>query len=113
MKKPVFIAHQLSGNLEANLQSAKMWCRWAIFVRDINPIAPYLTLMAILDEKDKNERDIGLGLGDEYIPTCDELWICGPKPSTDSYVWEEVEIAKFCHVIVVDYTDLILPENFH
>ena len=113
MKKRVFIAHQLSGDVQANLESAKRWCRWAIFVRDVNPIAPYLILMALLDEGDEHERVIGLILGDEYISMCKELWVCGPEPSQESHVWEEVNRAKSCGALVVDYTSLTLPAAFH
>ncbi len=113
MRKRVFIAHQIGGDVEANLRSAELWCRWAIYARDVNPIAPYLTLMAILDEKVEDERKIGLILGDEYIPICDEFWICGPVPSDDSHIWTEIEIAKEHKIKTVDYTGLILPEHFH
>jgi hypothetical protein len=113
MRKRVFIAHQLSGDLAANLESAKRWCKWAIYMRDVNPIAPYLILMYILDEKIEEERCTGLILGDEYIPMCDELWICGPLPSDTSHVWTEIEIAKEHKVKTADYTGLVLPSGFH
>lgn len=113
MRKRVFIAHQLSGDLIANLKSAKQWCRWAIFMRNANPIAPYLILMSVLDERDEDEREIGLALGDEFILTCVEFWICGPLPSDDSHVWEEARIAEQGRVKIIDYTGLILPTDFH
>jgi len=113
MRRRVFIAHQLSGDLEANLESAKLWCRWAIFMRDVNPVAPYLALMTFLSDEDKEERIIGLVLGDEYIETCNELWACGPLPSDDSHVWAEIELAERHKVKTVDYTGLFLPSHFH
>lgn len=113
MRKRVFIAHQLSGDLEDNLRSAKQWCRWAIFMRDVNPIAPYLSLIQILNEKEEDERETGLILGDEYIEICEELWVCGPLPSKDSHVWTEIKIAERETIKVVDYTGLILPADFH
>ena len=113
MRKRVFIAHQLSGDLQANLESAVLWCRWALFVRDVNPIAPYLTLIAILDEGIPGEREAGMTLGDEYIEGCDVLWVCGPKPRPESHVWEEIKTANNYNIQVVDYTDLILPADIH
>ncbi len=113
MSKRVFIAHQISGDIIANLKSVKQWCRWAIFMRNVNPIAPYLTLMSVLDEKIEEERELGLILGEEFITTCIEFWICGPLPSKNSHVWEEVRIAEQGRVKVIDYTGLILPPAFH
>ena len=113
MRKRVFIAHQLKGDVEANLESAKMWCRWAIFMRDVNPIAPYLALVSMLEEANEHEREIGLILGDEWIAMCDELWVCGPMPLPGSHVWEEIEIAKGDKIKTVDYTGLVLPAYFH
>ena len=113
MLKRVFIAHQLSGDLKPNLASAILWCRWAIIVKNVNPIAPYLSLMRILDESVEWERETGLLLGDEYIPMCTEFWMCGPVPHQESHVWEELKIAKKHNVTVVDYTGLTLPFAFH
>ncbi len=113
MRKRVFIAHQISGDIQANLESAKQWCRWAIFVKGVNPVAPYLTLMALLEERVEGEREKGLILSSEYIPMCDAFWMCGPVPLANSQVWVELDRAKNLNKPIVDYTGLILPTDFH
>lgn len=113
MRKRVFIAHQIGGDVEANLESATRWCRWAILKRNVNPIAPYLSLIGILDEGVEDERELGLTLAEEYIPMCEELWVCGPLPSSNSHVWREIKLAEGCEVEIIDYTDLVLPKHFH
>ncbi len=112
MKKRVFIAHRIAGDREANIESAKCWVRWAALCRNVNPIAPYLTLLQVLDETHEEERKIGVELGSEIIEVCHELWICGPRPNPDSYVWEEVISAKAYEVRVIDFTNLILPLSY-
>ena len=105
--KIVFIAHQISGDVEANLESACLWIRWAIMARKVLPIAPYIYLMKALDEGKIEERKIGRDLGLHMIQYAEELWICGPIPKPDSFVWREVEEASNQGIPIVDYTDLI------
>lgn len=113
MKKKVFIAHQLRGDMSGNIESAKRWCRWAILTKHVNPIAPYLLLTMILDDKVSSEREHGRLLGEELLLVCDEFWICGPRPPKGSAVWIERQIAMKAEILVVDYTDLTLPDDFH
>lgn len=73
----VFIAHQVSGDVEKNLESAARWVRWAILKADVWAVAPYIGLCAALDDADVDERTIGIDISLEVLKRCDELWLCG------------------------------------
>ncbi len=106
--KTVFIAHQIAGDVEANLESVKAWVKWAIFSRKVIPVVPYLYLCQILDENLQSERALGVILCMEAISTADEFWICGPHPREDSQVWREVEEARKHNIPIIDYSGLKL-----
>lgn len=75
----VYVAHPLSGDIERNVASAKLWVRAAIDA-GYAPLAPYLTLIdGILIEPD--DRDIGLEIDFAVVARCDELWLCGDRIS--------------------------------
>ena len=110
--KTVFIAHRISGNVKANLESIYAWIRWAVMSRKVLPFAPYVYLLEVFDEDREEERNIGLDICIHTIQYADELWICGPRPEDDSAVWKEVEEAKSQGIPVVDYTDLSIHRSF-
>ena len=108
--KTVFIAHRLKGDFEENMKSALRWARWAILEKDAIPVIPYAYLCLILDDLDASDRDLGTRCSLQILRQCDELWVCGPSPDTNSKVWKEVSEAKSNKIPVVYYTDLRLPE---
>lgn len=103
--KTVFIAHQISGDVEKNLENAWLWVRWAI-TRGVCPVAPYLYFCQILDENKLDERKLGIDLTSQLIPLVDEFWICGPVPKNKSQVWIEYKKAAELGIKIVDYTGL-------
>lgn len=84
MKKIVYIAHQVSGDVKENVRSILKICH-EIHKEDDNiiPFAPYLVTLQYLDDELIEERDLGIEANIEHIrrKNMDEVWLCGPKIS--------------------------------
>lgn len=89
MKKPlIFICSPYRGDVEANLENARRYCRFAIRRGGI-PFAPHLLFTQFLDDSAAHERELGLELGLSMLSICDELWAFG-KPTAGM----ELEISE-------------------
>lgn len=77
MKRPlIFICSPYRGDVEANTQNARRYCRFAFEQGDI-PFAPHLLFTQFLDDSIAHEREEGLSMGLEMLSLCDELWAFG------------------------------------
>ena len=110
--KTVFIAHQVSGNVEANIRSALRWARWALLLRDVVPVVPYVYFCMILTDSTEYDRQLGMKCSMEILRRCEEVWICGPLPEDKSGVWEEVKEAEKMSKKIMDFTGLSLPPGY-
>ena len=110
--KTVFIAHQVSGDVEANIKSALRWARWALKTKNVVPVVPYAYLCQILDDSNQEERQTGVECSMEILRRCEEVWICGPTPIEESQVWVEVREAQRMNKSILDYTNLTLPKEY-
>ena len=63
-----------------NLELANLACRYAV-QHGCNPMAPHLLIPGFLDDKDPEEREIGIQLGIDWLMDCDELWVIGDRIS--------------------------------
>ena len=78
MNKPlIFICSPYRGDIEANLESARYYCRFAVQRGGI-PFAPHLLYTQFLDDSVTQERNAGLSMGLEMLTLCNELWAFGP-----------------------------------
>ena len=111
-RKLVYIAHRIAGDPVANLASARQWTRWAILDRNVAPIVPYLGLMDTLNEHDEKERELGVEIGFQMIDLAEELWVCGPTPPPESFVWKEFDRAIELGIPVINFTSLGLPLEY-
>ncbi len=80
MKKLVYIASPLSGDIARNLVFARQACRYAI-AQDAIPFAPHLLYTQMLDDRDPAERRLGIDMGNQMLGLCEELWLCGDRIS--------------------------------
>ena len=78
--KLVYIASPYAGDVQANTEAAKGYCRAAL-EEGVVPIAPHLLYPQFLEDSDPAERNLGLRAGLELLARCDELWVCGPEIS--------------------------------
>lgn len=76
----VYICSPYAGNIEANVEAAKRYCRFAITKRSI-PIAPHLLYPQVLDDSDPSQRQLGTFMAIALLTKCAELWVFGTKIS--------------------------------
>ena len=76
----VFISSPYAGNVKANVEAAKRYCRFAITKHCI-PIAPHLLYPQVLDDSDPAQRKLGLFMAIALLTKCAELWVFGTKIS--------------------------------
>ena len=80
----VYLAAPVRGNVAENVARAKRWLAWAWRIRDIVPIAPWLTpveLFAADADDDAAARELGLTRDCAVVAKCDELWLVGGRIS--------------------------------
>lgn len=104
VKKVVFAAHPISGDIEGNMKKALEICS-RLFRKNVIPVAPYLVALKILDDKIVEERELGI----EANRICfergfvDELWLFGDRISDG--MRGEIELAHKFGIPVVPMTD--------
>lgn len=76
--KVVYICSPLHGDIERNIEKAKLYCEAAI-INHIIPIAPHVYLTQFLNDENPDERMVGIEMGIELLKKCDELWVFGNK----------------------------------
>ena len=84
MKRPlIFICSPYRGDVDANLEDARRYCRFAVrqgsrMSAPCIPFAPHLLFTQFLDDSIAHEREEGLAMGIAMLSLCDELWAFGP-----------------------------------
>ena len=92
IKKPiVYICSPYAGDIEANIENARRYCRFATDKRCI-PIAPHLLFPQFLDDTNPKERELGLDFGKSIIEKCSEVWVFGQRISPGMEA--EINLAK-------------------
>lgn len=74
----VYICSKYRGDVETNLDNARMYSRYAVEQGYI-PIAPHLLLPQFVDEE--SERDLALFMGRVLMSRCSEVWVFGDECS--------------------------------
>ena len=97
MRKLVYIASPLSGDVEQNLDFARQACLNAM-TQGATPFAPHLLYPQMLDDNDPAQRELGMKMGNQILALCDELWLCGDVIS--SGMRKENELAEELHIPV-------------
>jgi hypothetical protein len=76
-KKIVYVCSPLRGNIEANIEKAKKYCRFVQKAGHI-PIAPHLYFTTFMDDNIPEDRKDGMEMGMRLLETvCHELWVFG------------------------------------
>jgi hypothetical protein len=78
--KRVYICSPLRGDVEANIEKAKGYCREAA-ERGEMPLAPHVYFTQFLDDDIPQERETGLEMGLELLALCDEVHVYGETVS--------------------------------
>ena len=76
----VYICSPLAGDIEANQEKARRFCRFAVDMGYI-PIAPHLLFPQFMNDDDPRERDLAMFMDTVLLTKCAELWVFGRKMS--------------------------------
>lgn len=87
----VYISSAYSGDERRNINSARLYSRFAVSMDKI-PVAPHLLFPQFMDDTDDFERKLAMHFNYVLIGKCSEMWIFGEKLSRG--MREEYEIAK-------------------
>jgi len=93
--KIVYIAHQVGGDVEANMKAILAICNKIHRENsDIIPFAPYLVACQYLSNDMVEERELGIQANIEFFKrkTMDEVWLCGPTISPG--MKQEIKLAE-------------------
>ncbi len=71
-----YICSPLSGDIAANQEKARRYCRFAVDSGYI-PLAPHLYFPQFMDDNNRAERDLALFMDFVLLPKCAELWVFG------------------------------------
>ena len=72
----VYICSPYAGDIEKNILAARRYCRFAVDSGCI-PIAPHLLFPQFLNDKNREEREMGLFFGNVLMGKCAEVWVFG------------------------------------
>ena len=72
----VYICSAYSGDVEANVQAARAYCRKAVN-EGMMPVAPHLLYPQFLNDDKPKERKMGLRFGLELLRRCSLVWVFG------------------------------------
>ena len=87
----VYICSPLSGDIEANQEAARRYCRYAVDAGYV-PIAPHLLFPQFMDDKNITERNLAIFMDIVLLTKCAELWVFGETVSPGMSI--EIEKAK-------------------
>ena len=87
----VYICSPLSGDMDANQEAARRYCRYAVDSGYI-PIAPHIYFTQIMNEHSPKERNLALFMDIVLLSKCSELWVFGDTISKGMSM--EIEKAK-------------------
>lgn len=77
-RRKVYIASKYAGDVKKNTENTIRYCQGAVKVGCI-PVAAHLLYPQILDDRDLEERKLGLLFGQALLAVCDEAWFIGKK----------------------------------
>lgn len=92
MAKIMYVAHEVSGDVEGNVRKILDICRRA-HTNDVIPFAPYLSVLQYLDDSYPEDRALGLEANAEYFRRglIDEVGVFGSRVTTG--IFGELELA--------------------
>lgn len=104
IKKTVFIAHPISGDVKGNMKKVLNICK-QVHTQEIIPYAPYLAALQYLNDEVVEDRSLGIEANLECLHRkfIDELWLFGNKISEG--MEQEILLAKKLGIPIIAKTD--------
>lgn len=106
MKKIVYIAHPIGGDVKANITKVgEIFRQISLDRQDVIPFAPYLAAVACLNDNVPQERAIGFEQNKAYFDRkmIDEVWLYGDRISNG--MAQEIAWAKRMGIPVVSMSE--------
>jgi hypothetical protein len=103
-KKTVFIAHPISGDIQANMKRVLDICEH-IHTTTVIPVAPYLVSLQYLNDEVVEDRELGVEANLECFHRryVDELWLFGDRISTG--MRQEILLAQELNIPIIPKTE--------
>lgn len=79
--KRIYVCSRLAGDIENNIEKAKVYARFVAKTCGAIPIAPHIYFTQFLDDTVPGERAFGTMAGLMLLSDCDELWYFGNSVS--------------------------------
>lgn len=76
MLKVIFVCAPVAGDVEANLEKIRAYCKKLILNGDF-PVAPVLMCVQFLDEDEFRDREKGIRIGEEMMKCCTQVDVLG------------------------------------
>lgn len=90
-KPLVYVCSPFSGDVERNVEKARMFCRFTLENNAI-PLAPHLLFPQFMDDDNPEERELAMWMNMILLGKCNELWVFGDTISAG--MTKEIEKAK-------------------
>lgn len=94
-KPLVYICSKYAGNVTANTEKAKEYCRFALS-QGVLPIAMHLLLPQFMDDSDPIQRELAMRINKIIQGKCDEVWVFS-NGEISTGMEKELDIAKTWH----------------
>ena len=104
--KLVYICSPYAGDTEKNIMRTREICRRIMTEKypDVIPIAPHLLFTQFLNDKNPDERKIGLRAGLSLLSFCDELWAFIPDSGPSEGMKEELATARTFRIPITEFS---------
>ena len=79
----IYVCSALRGDMESNIQKARVYCEFVVREHAMIPIAPHIYLTQFLNDENAEDREFGLKAGLSLLSECDELWYFGDGVTRD------------------------------
>lgn len=77
----VYVVSPYAGDVAKNTSAAVRYCRYVIDAGMV-PVASHLLYPQILNDRNPDERELGLACGLSLMALCDEVWVFGRNVSS-------------------------------
>ena len=102
----IYVCSALRGDMESNIQKARVYCELVVREHGMIPIAPHIYLTQFLNDENAEDREFGLKAGLSLLSECDELWYFGDQITRG--MTDEI-----CFAIEHDIPVKYVPEHFY
>ncbi len=96
MKKLIFVCSALRGDVKANQEKARYYCKEVVDAGHI-PICPHIYFTQFLDDEITEDRVKGMSLGLQLLLLCSEVWVYGEQTEG---MMKEINFAYFYEIPV-------------